>query len=275
MFVGQPAEEKGGGAGAMLDDGLFTRFPKPDWAVALHVDAFIPAGMVGYRGGYAMASVDSCDITVRGRGGHGSYPQGCIDPISQAAQLIVDLQTIVSRELSPLEPAVVTVGSIHGGTKHNIIPDSCHLQLTIRTYSPEVRTHIREAISRKARAIAESCRAPAPTVEFTEGTPSLFNDERLSERLAPVLIEALGEAQATEADRSMGGEDFSRYGLAGVPIFMYKLGSVDRARLSGYAEKGLQPPSLHSSKYYPDAEATLRTGIVSMVALVRDLLPPR
>ncbi len=273
MFVGQPAEEKGGGAKAMLEDGLFKRFPRPDFAVALHVDSFLPAGMVGYRGGYALANVDSCDITMQGRGGHGAYPHGCIDPIAQAALLVVDLQTIVSREVSPLEPAVITVGSIHGGTKHNIIPDTCHLQLTIRTYSPQVREQVKESIIRKAKAIAKTYRAPEPKLKYTEGTPSLFNDERLTERLAVVLTETLGEQRVVLADRSMGGEDFSRYGLAGVPIFMYKLGSVERERLSGFAEKGQRPPSLHSSKYYPDIRPTLKTGVISMIAIVRDLLP--
>lgn len=275
MFIGQPAEEKGGGAKAMLGDGLFDRFVRPDFAVALHVDAFTPAGMVGYRGGYALANVDSCDITVQGRGGHGAYPQGCIDPIVQAAQLVLDLQSIVSREISPLEPAVITVGSIHGGTKHNIIPDTCHLQLTIRSYSPEVREQLKRAIIRKAKAVAQAYKAPKPEIKYSEGTPSLLNDERLAERLGPVLVDALGEDHVVEADRSMGGEDFSRYGRAGVPIFMYKLGSVKRERLSEYAESGQQVPTLHSSKYYPDIRPTLRTGITTMTAIVRDLLPPR
>ncbi len=275
MFIGQPAEEKGGGAKAMLADGLFERFPRPHFAVALHVDSFTPAGMVGYRGGYALANVDSCDITVKGRGGHGAYPQGCIDPIVQAAQLVVDLQAIVSREISPLEPAVVTVGSIHGGTKHNIIPDTCHLQLTIRSYSPEARQKLKESIIRKANSIAQSYKAPEPEIEYTEGTPSLFNDERLAERLGPVLLDALGEEHVVEADRSMGGEDFSRYGRAGVPIFMYKLGSVEQARLSSFAETGQSVPTLHSSKYYPDIRPTLRTGLLTMTAIVRDLLPPQ
>lgn len=274
LFIGQPAEEKGGGARAMLDDGLFERFPRPDFALALHVDSFLPAGMIGYRGGYAMANVDSCDITVKGRGGHGSYPQGCVDPIVQAAQLILDLQTIVSREIAPLAPAVVTVGSIHGGTKHNIIPDTCHLQLTIRSYSPEVRAQIKEAIIRKAQAVATSFRAPEPEIVYTEGTPSLFNDERLTERLVPVFVDALGEDRVTQSDQSMGGEDFSQYGLAGIPIFLYKLGSVERERLSQYAATGATPPSLHSSKYFPDPRPTLSTGLASMVAAVRELLPP-
>ncbi|MFG0333154.1 MAG: M20 family metallopeptidase, partial [Maioricimonas sp. JB049] len=238
MLIGQPAEERGAGAKAMLEDGLFERFPRPDFAIATHVDATLPTGYVGYRAGYALANVDSCDITVKGRGGHGSYPQGCIDPITLAAHLIVDLQTIVSREIAPIEPAVVTVGAIHGGTKHNIIPDECHLQLTIRSYSPEVRAHLREAIHRKAYATAESFRAPKPVVEYSEGTPSLFNDERLVQRIVPVFMEALGDDRVTLVDRSMGGEDFSRYGRAGVPIFMFRVGSVSQQRLDGFATKG-------------------------------------
>ncbi len=259
----------------MLEAGLFDRFGKPDFAVALHVDAFLPAGMIGYRGGSFLANVDSCDITMNGRGGHGSYPQGCIDPIVQAAQLVVDLQSIVSREISPLEPAVVTVGSIHGGTKHNIIPDRCHLQLTIRSYSSEVRDHIREAIIRKAKAIAQSYRAPEPAIEYTEGTPSLFNDEQLVERLVPAFVDALGEEHVVLADRSMGGEDFSRFGLAGVPIVMYRLGAVEAERLGAFAAQGKQPPSLHSPDFYPDIRPVLQTGIRSMVAAVCELLPPK
>ncbi len=275
MIVGQPAEERGGGARAMLEDGLFERFGRPDFAVALHVDAFLPAGMIAYRGGYALANVDSCDITLMGRGGHGSYPQGCIDPIVQAAQLIVDLQTIVSREVAPIEPAVITVGSIHGGTKHNIIPDRCHLQLTIRSYSPEVRAQLKEAITRKARAIAESHRAPEPEIDYAEGTPSLFNDEQLVERLLPAFVEALGEEHVSQSERSMGGEDFSRYGRAGIPIFMYKLGAVSRERLSAFAAQNQRPPSLHSAEFYPDIEPALRTGLTSMLSAVRELLPPQ
>jgi len=201
MFVGQPAEERGGGAKLMLESGLFRVFPKPDFALALHVDATLPAGFVGYRGGYALASVDSCDITVKGRGGHGSFPQGCIDPIVEAAELIMSLQTIVSREISPLEPAVITVGSIHGGTKHNIIPDTCHLQLTIRSYDPKVREKIKESIERKAKSIAETCKAPAPVVEFTEGTPAVFNDEALTARITPAIAAALGQDKLIASDR--------------------------------------------------------------------------
>ncbi len=272
MFIGQPAEEKGGGAQAMLNDGLFKKFPKPDMALALHVDSTLAAGKIGYRAGYALANVDSVDITVKGRGGHGAYPHAAIDPVVIAAHLILDLQTIVSREIKPTEPAVITVGSIHGGTKHNVIGDSCHLQLTVRCYSPAVRKHLHEAIERKAKAVALSHQAPEPKVEFSDGTPAMFNDEKLVERVVPTFERVLGEKAVVQTDPSMGGEDFSEYGLAGVPIFMYWLGSVDEQRLAGYKRVGQTAPSLHSPLYYPDSEATLRTGVISMCSAVLDLL---
>ncbi|REJ86326.1 MAG: amidohydrolase [Planctomycetota bacterium] len=272
MFVGQPAEERGAGARAMLEDGIFTRIRRPDFALALHVDATLPAGMVGYRSGYALANVDSCDITVKGRGGHGSFPQGCIDPIVQAAELVMAIQTIVSREVSPLEPAVVTVGSIHGGTKHNIIPDSCHLQLTIRSYSAEVRAKLKEGIIRRANAIAEAYDAPEPEIVYSEGTPAMFNDEALVDRVVPAIAAELGEEKLVLADKSMGGEDFSRYGIAGVPIFMFRLGSVEPERLDEFARRGTTPPSLHSAEYYPAAEQTLRTGFLATVSAIMELI---
>jgi hippurate hydrolase len=272
VFIGQPAEERLLGAQRMLDDGLLTRFPKPDFGLALHVDSTLPAGMVGCRGGYAMANVDSCDIIVRGRGGHGSFPQGCIDPIVQAAELVTSLQTIVSREVSPLEPAVVTVGSIHGGTKHNIIPDTCKLQLTIRSYSPEVRKLLRDAIERKARGIAASHRAPAPEIKFSEGVTALFNDEPLAERVTSALVEALGEVKVTTAEKSMGGEDFALFGVAGIPVCMFRLGTVAPERMEQFAQKGMTPPSLHSAEFYPEPRETLRTGLAATVAALQEVL---
>lgn len=271
VMIGQPAEEKGAGAKAMLDDGLFKRFPRPDFALALHVDSFLETGKVGFRAGYALANVDSCDISVRGRGGHGSYPHGTIDPIVQAAYLIVDLQTIISREIAPLEPAVITVGSIHGGTKHNIIGDSCHLQLTIRSYSADVRRHLKEAIIRKAKAVAQSFRAPEPLVKYAEGTPSLFNNERLVDRIVPVFRKTLGESNVIESDRSMGGEDFSRYGRAGIPVFMFRLGSIDPERMAQAKKSSRRLPSLHSPLYYPEPKETLRTGVTSMTHALLEL----
>lgn len=273
MFVLQPAEERGGGAKAMLEDGLFERFPKPDFALALHVDSTLASGRLGYRAGYALANVDSVDITMHGRGGHGAYPHTTIDPVVQAAQLVVDLQSIVSREISPTEAAVITVGSIHGGTKHNIIGKDCELKLTVRSYSDEVREHLLEAIERKANAVAASFRAPEPTVDISEGTPALKNDEKLVNRVLPSLEKAVGQQKLIPAEPVMGGEDFSRYGRAGVPIFMFRLGSVDEQRLAGFERIGQPPPSLHSASYYPDIEPTLTTGVTAMANAVIDLLP--
>ncbi|WP_233200155.1 M20 family metallopeptidase [Blastopirellula marina] len=271
MILGQPAEEKGAGAKAMLEDGLFERFPKPDYALALHVDPTMPVGTVGFRAGYAMANVDSVDIILKGKGGHGAYPHMTVDPIVQAAQLVMDLQTIVSREIAPSEPAVVTVGAIHGGTKHNVIGESCHLQLTVRSYGEETRKQLLDAIRRKANAVAESYRAEKPEITVKEGTPSLFNDQKLTGSVVETLRRTLGDDHVVPVDPSMGGEDFSRYGLAGVPIFMFRLGAVDARRLARYEQLGQKPPSLHSPLFYPDAEEALQTSVTASVAALLDL----
>lgn len=273
MLVAQPAEERGTGALSMLKDGLFTKIKRPNYALGLHVDSSHATGLVVYRGGYAWANVDSVDITMRGRGGHGAAPHRCIDPIVQSAQLIVELQTIVSREVSPLEPAVVTVGSIHAGTKHNIIPDSCHLQLTVRSYSDEVRKQLQTAIARKAEAVATSHRAPKPIIKFTQGSPSVFNDESLVERVVPAFQEALGPDKVIQVDRGMGGEDFARYGRAGVPAFMFRVGSLAPKRIEAFALKGLKPPGAHSAFYYPEPRETLRAALIAMASAVLELLP--
>ena len=274
MLVCQPAEERGAGAKAMLADGLFARFPRPDYALAFHVAADRPAGKMTYRFGYSQANVDSVDIEIRGRGGHGAYPETTIDPIVIAARLVLDLQTIVSREIKPIEPAVVTVGSIHGGTKHNVISATCQLQLTVRSYSPQVRRQLQEAIRRKSLAAAQSAGAPEPDVDISEGTPSLYNDPQLGRRVVEILRTTLGDDQLMENAPSMGGEDFSRYGLAGVPIMMMGLGSVTEERLDAFTQRGETPPSLHSPFYYPDVEPTLKTGVTAMSALALGLLPP-
>ena len=271
MILGQPAEEKGAGAKAMLEDGVFERFPKPDYALALHVDPTMAVGTVGYRAGYAMANVDSVDIYIQGKGGHGAYPHMTVDPIVQAAQLVMDLQTIVSREIAPSEPAVVTVGAIHGGTKHNVIGESCHLQLTVRSYGEETRKQLLDAIRRKANAVAESYRAEKPEITTKEGTPSLFNDQQLTGSVVKTLQRTLGDDHVVPVDPSMGGEDFSRYGLAGVPIFMFRLGAVDARRLARYEQLGQKPPSLHSPLFYPDAEEALQTSVTASVAALLDL----
>lgn len=272
MFVGQPAEEVGNGAQAMLKDGLFTRFPRPKYALALHVDATLATGQVGYRAGYFLANVDSVDIVMKGKGGHGAFPHTTIDPIVQAAHLVVDLQSLISRENSPFDPAVITVGSIHGGTKHNIISDNCRLQLTVRSYGPEIRERLLDGIKRKAKAAAASAGAPEPTIEFSDATPATRNDEALVERVVPVFRRVLTDANVVLVDPSMGGEDFSEYGLAGVPIFMFRVGSVNADRLAKMKEGGKLPTSLHSPFYYPDAKETITTGVTAMSAALLDLL---
>jgi len=275
MFLCQPAEERGSGAGRMIQDGCFERFFKPDYSLALHVDANLPAGSVGFHAGYTLANVDSVDITVRGRGGHGAYPHATVDPIVQAAHLILDLQTIVSREIKPTEPAVITVGSIHGGAKHNVIGDTCHLQITVRSFSDDVRKHLLSAIKRKALAVAAGANAPEPTITVSEGTPAMFNEPKLVERVLPILKSTLGEDKVVPSEASMGGEDYSEFGRVGVPIFMFQLGSIDAQRLAGMQRVGQNPPSLHSPLYYPDAEETLVTGVTAMSAAAMDLLRPK
>jgi amidohydrolase len=272
VLLGQPAEERGSGAKMMLDDGLFTRFPRPDYCVALHCDSTLAAGRVGVRGGYALANVDSVDITLVGKGGHGAYPHTTIDPIVMAAQLVLSLQTIVAREVKPTDPAVITVGAIRGGTKHNIISSECHLQLTVRSYRDEVRQQLHDAIVRKAKAVAAGAGAPEPKIVFSEGTPAMFNDEKLAARLDEVFVRELGAEAIDHPEPSMGGEDFSQYGRAGVPILMYRLGTIEPRRLARMKELGQEPPSLHSPLYYPDPEPTLKTGIQTMVAATLELL---
>lgn len=273
MIVGQPAEERGLGAQAMLDDKLFDRFGKPDYALALHVFPDIPAGAIGFKAGYAMANVDSVDILLKGKGGHGAYPHTTIDPIVQAAELVMSLQTIVSREIKPIEPAVVTVGAIHGGTKHNIIGNECRLQVTIRSYSDEVHAQIIAAIKRRAAGIAQAYGAPAPEIKVGEGTPALFNDEQLSARLRPVLEKSLGKDNVRLTEASMGGEDFGRFGRAGVPIVMLGLGAIDGKRLDRLKELKQAPPSLHSPFFFPDdVETTLTTGITATTSAVLNLM---
>jgi hippurate hydrolase len=275
VLLFQPAEEIGHGAASMLADGLLKRFPRPDFAVALHVSADAPTGQLGFRAGAAMANVDSVDVVIKGRGGHGASPEATIDPIVIAAKLILDLQTIVSREMKPIHPAVVTVGSIHAGTKHNVISDECRMQLTLRSLTPEVRKKLQNAVRRKAFAAAASAGAPEPSVEISEGTPALHNDPELTNRVAGTLKKLLGDRNVVEGDPVMGGEDFGRYGLAGVPICMFRLGSVNQKRLDEFAAQGVPPLSLHSPLYYPDIAETLAVGVPAMTAVALDLLAPQ
>jgi hippurate hydrolase len=275
VFIGQPAEEVGGGARAMLADGLFKRFPKPDFGLALHCDARYPFGHVNYRDGQAQANVDSVDILVKGKGGHGAAPHTTVDPIVLAARIVLDLQTISSRERSPTDPVVVTVGSIHGGSKHNIIPNEVKLQITVRTVNDRSRKEVLEAIERKAKAAAMGAGAPEPLVHVDPGefTPALFNDPALTRRLVPVLEDVLGKERVHERPMSMGGEDFSQYGRAGVPTFYYWLGTVPPDRWAeSRRENGRPLPPTHSDAFYPVPEPTLRTGVVTMSMAVLHLV---
>ena len=280
VLIGQPAEEVGKGALAMLNDGLFKRFPRPDWCLALHVDAEVEAGKVGFVSGYAMANVDSVDVVIRGVGGHGAQPDKAKDPVVIAAQTILALQTIDSREIDPLQPVVVTVGSIHGGTKHNIIPDEVVMQLTVRSYTDEVRDKTLRAIERIAKGIAQAAgvpedRAPTVTLKKDEFTPATYNTPELVERVVGVLRKTVGEQNVVKREPVMGGEDFSRYGREEpkVPIFMYRLGSVEPGRVAESKKPGGKPlPSLHSPFYLPERQATIRTGVTTMTAAAIDLL---
>lgn len=275
VVIGQPAEERGAGAKAMLDDGLFRRFPRPDYAVALHVDSFLPAGKVSVRKGYALANVDSVDVTMIGKGGHGAAPHTTIDPIVQAAEFVLAVQQIVSREIKPIEPAVITVGSIQGGSKHNIIGNECHLQLTVRSYSDQVRKQLLDGIKRKAKAVAMGARAPEPKISISEGTPSLYNNDKLTDRLTSVFQKEFGDKNVVFAEPVMGGEDFSQYGRAGVPISMFRLGAVSAEKLKGYVDNKQTPPSLHSSQFFPDdLDLVLTTGISSLASAALELLKP-
>ena len=265
VFQLQPAEERSGGMDRMIADGLLTRFPRADYAIALHTAPDLPVGQIGLRVGPAMANVDSCDITLYGRSGHGAAPHLTVDPIVQASKLVLDLQTIVSREVNPIDACVITVGSIHGGQKHNIIPPSCHLQLTIRSYTDEVRAQMLAAIRRKAAAAAASCGAKAPRVEFSESTPALRNHAALTGKVREGIAAALGAAQIVEVAPAMVAEDFGRLRGESVPLCMFRLGTIEPERLAAMVEAG-QVPGLHSGAYYPDYAAALRVGVRALVA---------
>ena len=273
FLIAQPAEEKGGGALAMLNDGLFTRFPKPDFAISLHDKATLPAGKLSYTPGYAGANVDSVDVTIFGRGGHGAYPHMTVDPIVIAARTVLAIQTLVARENNPLDPAVVTVGSIHGGTKHNIIPDEVKLQLTVRSYKDEVRKRLLAGIARLAKAEAEAAQAPKePSVQVSEGTPAMYNDPALTRRIAGAFERAFGKDNVVEGQPVMGGEDFSEFGRAGVPALQFDLGAVEPAKYDAAQKGGTPLPSLHSSEWAPDRVTTLKMGVASLTTAALELL---
>ena len=275
VMIGQPAEEKGTGAKAMLEDGLYQRFPKPDYVLGLHTDASLPAGQIAQIEGYAMASVNSVDIRVFGVGSHGAYPHKGKDPIVVAAQIVTALQTLVSRELPAVEAGVVTVGSIHGGTTHNIISDQVDLQLTVRSYTEETRQTLLNGIKRIAHAQGLSAGLPndkLPLVTVRKAsTPALYNDPALTQRISRLLSGHLGEKQVVAGSQAMVGEDFGRYSLfePRIPSVFLRLGTVDPET---YASKKDELPSLHSPYFKPLPRPTILTGVKAMTLSALDLL---
>jgi hippurate hydrolase len=273
VLVGQPAEEIVGGAVAMIKDGLFTRFPKPDYAFAIHDDETMPAGVVGFHSGPFRASADAVDITVYGRGGHGARPNITIDPVLIAAKTVVALHNIVSREIDPQQPAVITVGSIHGGTQNNIIPDQVKLQLTVRSYSPDVRKRLLAAIERVAQGESIASGAPKePLVTIKPGTDTVVNDPDTTARVVSALKRSLGDSAIHEMPASMTSEDFSQYGQNGTRAVLIHVGAQEPTRFVSAKASGTQLPSLHTSLWQPDREPTIKTAIMVETAAVMELL---
>jgi amidohydrolase len=279
VLIGQPSEETIDGARAMLADGLYSRIPRPDYALALHDSSELEVGKISYTPGYSLASSTAVDVTIRGRGAHGSRPEVSKDPIVLAAEYILAIQTIVSRENSPFDPAVVTVGSIHGGTKGNIIPDEVHLQLTVRTYKEEVRQHILASLDRIAKGVAlaggvPEDRAPIVKTSETEATPATYNDPALTAREAAALKKGLGAENVIEDKPVMGSEDFGLFGLEGhqIPTLMLRVGAIDADRIANSKKTGVPLPSLHSALFWPVPEPTIRTGVKAMTLAVMELM---
>jgi amidohydrolase len=274
MLIGQPAEETIGGAKAMLADGLLTRFPKPDVAVALHVGNTFLRAWWGLRQGVYNTNADSLRITIYGKGGHGSAPHTAIDPIVIAARTILALQTITSREVKPGEMAVVTVGYIQAGTKNNIIPDQAELGLTVRTNKPEVRKQVLAAISRITKAEAEAADAPRPpSIDHYEGTDLVYNDPALAQRLRGVLESASGQRINVLIEEPITpSEDFSYFTEQGIPGFYFSLGGADPDKFAQAKAAGTMLPSNHSPLFAPDVDPALHTGIAAEVAVLRNLL---
>ena len=279
VMIAQPGEETGEGAKAMLDDGLFTRFPKPSTVIGFHDAAAMPAGVIGVTPGYALANVDSVDIDVKGVGGHGAYPQTTRDPIVLASRIVTTLQTLVSRENNPADPAVVTVGSFQAGAKHNIISDSAKLQLTVRSYTPEVRRKLLDGIKRIARgeAIAAGMpddRMPVVTIREAEYTPATFNTEPLSDRALALFTERFGAARAIKTPAVMGGEDFSRFLLADNKLqsLIFWVGGTPQDKWDAVGGDQTKLPSLHSPYWAPNADAVIATATEAMTLLAMDVL---
>ncbi len=276
VFVAEPAEELGHGAAAMLEDGFLKRFPRPDYAVAIHDSALYASGQVAIVPGFALANVDMVDVTIYGKGGHGAAPHRAIDPIVIAARTIVALQTIVAREVNPLDAAVITVGSIHGGTKHNIIPDEVKLQLTVRSYKRDVQKQLLAAIERITKAEAAAARAPkepAVVVLQNQSALAVYNDPKLSNRLATALRRGLGEKNVVPGEQVMVSEDFGAFGTAaGVPSVLLWVGAAEPTELANATAAGIFLPNIHSALFAPDRVRTIRTGTTVLTLSALELL---
>ena len=273
MLVGQPAEEIVAGAKAMIADGLFTRFPKPDFALGIHDEQSLPAGVVGFHAGYFRANSTGLDMTVYGKGGHGAFPQDAIDPVMIAARIVMGLQTIVSRENNPFDPAVITVGSIHGGSASNIIPDQVKLQITVRSLDPKVHARLLAAIARVANGEAQAANAPKwPLIETKSNTDSVYNDPDTTARMVAAARAALGDDRVVEMPAQMGGEDFSQFGLAGIKAVLLHVGAVDAAKLEEARKTGVPVPSVHSPLWAPVPEPTIKAAMAAEVAILLDLM---
>jgi hippurate hydrolase len=273
MLVGQPAEETVSGANAMIRDGLFTRFPKPDYALGMHDDSSLPAGVVGFHPSFFRAASTSLDMTVFGKGGHGAYPQSTIDPVVLAARIVLGLQTIVSRENNPADPAVITVGSIHGGSAWNIIPDQVKLQITVRSLDPEVHKRLLSGIAREAKGEALAANAPKePLIEIKASTDAVYNDPEVTQRAVASARAALGADKVVEMPAQMGSEDFSQFGLAGVHAVLLHVGAVDAAKLEESHRTGVPLPGVHSPLWAPVREPTIKAAMAAETAILMDLL---
>ena len=279
ILLGQPAEETIDGAVAMVRDGLYDKVPKPDYVIALHDWSGMPAGRVGVTSGPAMAQSTQIDIRVRGVGGHGSAPQTTRDPVVLAASIVMQLQTIVSRSTAPQEHAVLTVGTIHGGTKRNIIPEEVKLELNMRSYNEDTRQTLIAGVRRVARGAAIAMgvpedRMPEVTVIDAEFAPVVINDPKLNLRVEASLRKAVGAENVDQLPAVMGSEDFGRLGLDGkFPTVMFRVGAVNPAEYAKATAEGTVLPSTHSPLFAPDPEPTLRTGILGMTQVVLDLMP--
>jgi hippurate hydrolase len=273
MLIGQPAEEVVSGASAMIKDGLFTKFPHADFAFAVHDDDSMPAGVVGFHPGPFRASADSVDITIFGKGGHGAKPQATIDPVLIASRTVVALHNIISREIDPQDPAVITVGSINGGNTYNVIPDQVKLQLTVRSYSPVVRKHLLASIERVAKGESLAGGAPKePIVAVKPGTDTVVNDPETTARIVNALKKSLGDAVVHPMPAYMTSEDFSQYGENGTKAVLLHVGAQEPTKFASAKQSGMQLPTVHTGLWQPDREPTIKTAIMVETTALMELM---